>query len=255
MCSCSSNPAPPSTSTTSSSGPSTAATTGTASGSTASADASSCSSGPVVVNVNETVTQTISGAPAPYEAWNNTYSWKAIYQIQIDRTNRTVKVLMKLKVSGTITEDQKAGWKSALETKWNNKAKIRCVSGTTTTVYPVSFDVSYVSSGEHYVVTANSADATEGGRSGLGGTTSMLGWGVADTVDIGHEFGHMLGCVDEYFTCNGVNYSSGSDAFRSPTGGIMNNPANNPKLTNYTFIKNKVEGALGSEVTCTVIAP
>jgi hypothetical protein len=252
----------PSTSTSGVSGPSQSAASGAAAGQAASSASKSagpsskggCSS-PIVVNVNQTTSQTISNAPAPYAAWNGTYSWTSKYKIEINKSNKTIRVSSKLKVNGTITEAQKTGWKSALETEWNNKAKISCNSGSDTTVYPVTIDVGFVNSGEDYAVTANGAGAQEGGRSGRGGTTSMTGWGVADTVDICHEFGHMLGNTDEYFTCNGVNFSSGGNAFRNPTGGVMNNPSNNPKLSNYTLIKNKVQTALGAGVSCTVVGP
>lgn len=213
----------------------------------------SSSSKPITIKVDEKITQTISNAPAPYTAWNNTYSWTSEYEIVINKNAKQITVTVKLKVSGSITKDQKDKWKTALESKWNGKAVIRNGSGKDVTDYSISIKIEYVSLfGSHFKVTANSSSASEGGRSGLSGTTSMTGWGVTDTVDIGHEFGHMLGNTDEYFTCNGVNYASGSGGFRDSSGGIMNNPANNPKLSNYELIRKKVEGKIG---TSSLISP
>jgi hypothetical protein len=61
----------------------------------------------------------------------------------------------------------------------------------------------------------------------------MGNWGASDTIDVSHEFGHMLGALDEYFTVNGVNWGPG----RQATGAIMNNPANAPVPRNYDTIR------------------
>jgi hypothetical protein len=37
----------------------------------------------------------------------------------------------------------------------------------------------------------------------------MTDWGTADRTDITHEFGHMLGNAEEYFTTNGTDYTAG----------------------------------------------
>jgi hypothetical protein len=122
-----------------------------------------------------------------------------------------------------------------------------CPSG-----YAVLIDLEFVDAGEHYVVTAQPAGATSGGIGGPSGTTSMTGWGVTDLVDITHEFGHMLGNTDEYFTTNGVDFSYGGAVlgFRDPNGGIMNNPANDPLPRNYYLIEQQAAALMGSAVTC-----
>jgi hypothetical protein len=81
-----------------------------------------------------------------------------------------------------------------------------------------------------------------------GSTTNMGNWGANDTVDVGHEFGHMLGALDEYFTVDGVNWGAG----RQPGGSIMNNPANNPATRHYNLVRDTVNTLLGS--TCTTRA-
>ncbi len=82
----------------------------------------------------------------------------------------------------------------------------------------------------------------------------MTGWGVDDTTDITHEFGHMLGCPEEYFTTDGTDYTAGGtkSGFRDAVGGIMNNPSNDPKPANYKLIRENAAAAMG--VACTVEA-
>jgi hypothetical protein len=65
----------------------------------------------------------------------------------------------------------------------------------------------------------------------------MGNWGASDTVDVSHEFGHMLGALDEYFTVNGVDWG----AARQPTGAIMNNPANPPAARHYDTVRQTAE--------------
>ncbi|MCC6537911.1 MAG: hypothetical protein IT162_10200 [Bryobacterales bacterium] len=199
---------------------------------------------PVTREVDNRVTETISNGD---ERWNGTYSWRSKYTLVADKQNCTVKVTMKLKVTGTVTAEQKAAWKSAIESKWNGKAYLCCTGCNCPRGLPITVTVEYVDSGEHYPITAQTPGATEGGRAGLGGTTSMTGWGVDDTVDITHEFGHMLGCPEEYYTTDGIDYTEGGTKLpvRDPSGGIMNNPANNPLPRNYEGIKSEAEAAMG----------
>jgi hypothetical protein len=206
--------------------------------------------------VSETVSETISGAPEKYKAWNGKYSWKSKFRVEPSRNPCGVKVIMKLKVTGTVTDAQKSAWKSSCEGKWSNKVKLKCPDPACTEAcpggYPVKVEIQWVDSGEHYTITANSAAAKEGGRAGIGGTTSMTGWGVDDTTDIAHEFGHMLGCPEEYFTTDGTDYTDGGkkSGFRDSDGGIMNNPSNNPKPSNFEAIKKAAAAAMG--LTCTI---
>lgn len=208
--------------------------------------------------VDKSVTQTISNAPTAYSAWNGTYSWHSKFTLTVKRPECKINVKIKIKVSGSITNTQKSAWKTKIESKWSNKVKLICndpaCSEACKDGSPVIVELEYVSSGEHYTVTANASTATEGGRSGIGGTTSMTGWGVGDTVDITHEFGHMLGNADEYFTTNGVDYTGGGTkrAFREPTAGVMNNPAKNPRKANYDFIKKQVEKVIGGGTSCQI---
>jgi len=205
--------------------------------------------------VSERISQTISNAPTGQEAWNGTYAWRSKFTLVVNRSECTVRVGVKLKVRGTITGDQTAQWRSSIEGAWNNRAKLICTDPSCpqacTNGYRMVVAVQYVTSGEHhYRIRAQNPGADSGGRAGLGGTTSMTRWGVNDTVDIVHEFGHMLGNCDEYHTTNGVDYTYGGtvQGFRDPEGGVMNNPANPPNANNFDFIARQVQELIGGAV-------
>ena len=201
-------------------------------------------------DVSTRVDETISNGPPE---WNLTTWWNSKYQLTVDRDNCTVSVTVRIKVTGTVTEAQKAAWKNAVETKWNNKVYFCCSGCNCPRGLPVTITLQYVDSGEDYTVTAQTPGTTLEGREGLGGTTSMTGWGADDTIDITHEFGHMLGNTEEYFTTNGVDYSEGGtrQGSRDPSGGVMNNPANDPLPRNYDSIRGQVEQSLGRESCAT----
>jgi hypothetical protein len=192
-------------------------------------------------NVNRPVTEVISGAPPPYTAWNNTYSWDARFTVAVIRNPCAITVIVKLRVTGTISAAQKSAWKAAIEAKWNGKVKLYCPDASCARAcpdgYPLSVDVQYVRSGQHHTVAAGPA------------TRDMAVWGVNDTVDITHEFGHMLGNPEEYFTTNGVNWAVTVDGvnypFRSPNGSVMNNPANDPAPRHYDMIRQEAGKAMG----------
>lgn len=96
---------------------------------------------------------------------------------------------------------------------------------------------------------------TEDGRAGVGGTVSMMDWGTGDAIDVPHEFGHMLGNAEDYFTTNGVDHTHGGKdrGYRDAGGGIMNNPAEVPFARHYTTICQNAAEMLGAPASdCTI---
>ncbi len=171
--------------------------------------------------IDQPRTETISNAPAGSEAWNGTYGWRARFLLTLDETTCTARVLIRVRLVGTITAAQRAAWETAIEAAWNSRFKLCrrvccCSDGLA-----IVTDIQFVTSGEHQVVNVGAS------------TTNMSNWGAADTVDVSHEFGHMLGALDEYFTVNGVAWGAG----RQPTGAIMNNPANPPVARHYETVR------------------
>jgi hypothetical protein len=182
--------------------------------------------------VDETRTETISNAPAGAEAWNGTYSWHARFHVTVDEPNCRVTVTVRVRVSGTMTAAQQTAWETAIENAWSNRFKLCCRCCCCPSGYTIVADLQFVANGEHQVVTAGNA------------TSNMSNWGANDMVDVRHEFGHMLGALDEYFTVNGTNYGAG----RQPGGNIMNNPANDPVAAHYDLVRGAAAQLLGT--TC-----
>ena len=180
--------------------------------------------------VDEQRNETISNAPAGAEAWNGNYAWRARFTVVVDEARCRVTVTVRVRLNGAITNAQRGAWETAIESAWNNRFKLCCDWCCCPQGYTIVTDIQFVNSGEHQVVNVGAT------------TTNMGNWGATDTVDVGHEFGHMLGALDEYYTVNGVNYGAG----RQATGNIMNNPANNPAAHHYDVIRGAVQQLLGS---------
>jgi hypothetical protein len=187
------------------------------------------------VEVDRAITETITNDPRG----DGTYGWNARFLLSLDQPNCRVTVTVRIRVTGAITAAQKTAWKNAIEAKWSNTFKLccreGCCRGCCANGYAIVCDVQFVATGEHQVVAAG-AD-----------TLDMGNWGAADTVDITHEFGHMLGNKDEYFTVDGINYGPG----RQPGGNVMNNPANQPVAKHFDLIRQEAELLIGG-VNCTV---
>jgi len=212
------------------------------------------------VQVSETADEVITNPPPDpaYDPWRNLHAnWPVRYTVTVNRAKNEVRAKVKIKVTGTISDAQKAAWKSAVESAWNDKVKIvapdpACPSFSGN--YDVLVEIEYVTSGQDYDVESMAPTADPGGGThGAGGTMNMAQWGREDTHDVRHEFGHMLGNVEEYFTTNGHDYSDGGKkaGFRDPDGGIMNNPDNDPLPNNYEIIRKYAQKAMGG-ITCTL---
>jgi hypothetical protein len=179
---------------------------------------------------DELRTETISNAPAGAEAWNGTYSWRTRFLLTADESSCGVTATIRVRLVGAITAAQQAAWESAIESAWNNRFKVCsngwccCRAGAVITA-----DIQFVTSGEHQVVNVGPT------------TTNMSHWGVGDIVDVSHEFGHMLGALDEYFTVNGTDWGAG----RQATGAVMNNPANPPVARHYETVRAAATTVLG----------
>ena len=185
--------------------------------------------------IDQPRTETISNAPAGSEAWNGTYAWRARFLLTLDEPTCTARVLVRVRLVGTITAAQRSAWETAIEAAWNSRFKLCRRSCCCSDGLRIASDIQFVTSGEHQVVNAGAT------------TTNMGNWGASDTVDVSHEFGHMLGALDEYFTVNGVNWGPG----RQASGAIMNNPANQPVARHYDCVR-QAAGTLRGAVYATV---
>lgn len=200
--------------------------------------------------VSESVTETISGAPAAYAAWNGTYTWDSHFRIELSAVTGEVWVIMRL--YSTADPAIRRAWENAIERKWSNRLYLRVkVPGVTEgpCKFKIGVNLQWVNdpAKAHYTINPQGAGGTTGGRAGVGGTSSMTDWGTADRTDITHEFGHMLGNPEEYFTTNGTDYTAGGTkaGFRDAGGGIMNNPAERVHRRHFNLIRDQVALMLG----------
>ena len=220
--------------------------------------------------VNRRITETISHAPAAYTAWDGTYSWRAKWQLKLDLRAELGELAVVVRLHSTATAAQKRAWARAIRRKWSDKFAFVVLRETPVVIspgvtddieemYPIRIKIQWVRQPRHahYEITANAPGADEEGRAGLGGTTSMTGWGTADTVDVTHEFGHILGCPEEYFTTNGVDYTYGGrrQGFRDRRGGVMNNPAGPALARNFNVIRSEAARLRGVPRRKTAIRP
>ncbi|MGH3024531.1 MAG: hypothetical protein ACRDNI_12810 [Gaiellaceae bacterium] len=192
----------------------------------------------LTAEVDEQRTEIISNAPAGSEAWNGTYGWRARFHLAVDEARCRATVTVRIRLNGAITPAQQAAWETAIENAWNNRFKLCCRCCCCRGGYAIVADVQFVGTGEHQVVNVGTA------------TTNMGNWGAADTVDVRHEFGHMLGALDEYFTVNGVDH----DGARRADGNIMNNPANDPVAHHYDVVRAGVQTLLGTTCATRAVA-
>lgn len=199
--------------------------------------------------VDERITETISGAPAGQSAWNNTFSWDSRFRIEINAVFGEIRLIVRLNT--TAPAATRRAWEAAVQRKWSDRMYLKItIPGISEgpCKFPIIVDLRWTSdaSRAHYTINPQGAGGSTGGRAGLGGTSSMTDWGTADTTDITHEFGHMIGNRDEYFITNGTNYmTGGGSGFRDPGGGIMNNPAERIHRRHFNSLRQHVATMLG----------
>jgi hypothetical protein len=211
--------------------------------------------------IDREIEETISHAPAGYERWNNTFRWRAKWRLKLDMRDDTAELNVKVRLFSTASNELKRKWSRAIRNKWSGKFGFGVLDedGELEELYPINVEVEWVSSegDAHYTIDPHAAGDTEDGRYGVSGTVSMLGWGETDTVDVAHEFGHMLGCPEEYFTTNGFDWTFGGrrQGWRDRGGGVMNNPAGAALERNFSLIRKEAAKLRGVKLAKTKIVP
>jgi len=200
--------------------------------------------------------EVISNAPAGSEAWNGTYQWDSKMHLAIQPAQLTVTV----RIFTSASEANRTQWAQAIADKWSGRMDLNVLRGVHTGRYQIIVGVQWVNRARDadYTVRPNAPTGpTAGGRMGIGGTTSMTDWGTGDTTDVTHEFGHMLGNPEEYFTTNGVDYTNRGTrrGFRDAGAGIMNNPADVPFERHYDTIRQNAAEMLGVPADGCVVEP
>ncbi|MCR8557636.1 DUF4157 domain-containing protein [Mucilaginibacter sp. BJC16-A38] len=189
---------------------------------------------------NQSVTETISNAPASASSWNKTITWNSKFQIVYDLTSNHITIVSRL--FSTASDTLKAGWKGAIESVWGKgQFNLEVWQGCEPKVLPIDVDIQWVTdaSKAHYTITPNDPGTSANGVAGVGGTTGMTHWGTGSPADVPHEYGHMLGNPEEYFTTNGIDYTYGGtkSGVRDRNAGIMNNPSEAPMPKHYESVR------------------
>lgn len=195
---------------------------------------------PVSSETNQSVTETISNAPAKYNDWNKSFTWQSKFQVTYDPGTERATIVSRL--FSTAADTVKQGWETAIEDRWGKgQFDIEIWQDCLPKVVPVDVDVQWVTDAAkaHYTITSNAPGTKLDGREGNGGTAGMTVWGETDRTDITHEYGHMLGNPEEYFTTNGTDYTHGGadQGFRDNGRGIMNNPSEAPEPRHYAMVR------------------
>lgn len=189
-------------------------------------------------NVDEARTEIMSDAPPGFEAWNGTYSWRARFRVRVDQNACQVMVTIRVRLVGTISAAQRTAWENAIEAAWSNVFKFCCRCCCCRNGYTIVANIEFVSSGEDQVVNVGNT------------TTNMGNWGRNDTTAVSHEFGHMLGALDEYYTVDGTAWGMPFQA----GAGIMNNPNEGPLARHFGVVELAVEAALGTSCATRAVA-
>lgn len=193
-----------------------------------------------VLEVNETIPETISGGPP---AWNDTFDIQAKFAMHVTQTDLIVKIRLKMPDVkwGVGAVPAKNVWSSKIGIAWAGCSLYwKPMGSTTEQEYPIRVEVDVVDSGEHHTITAQHPSTVgHGATVGLGGTTGMTDWGVLDSIDIAHEVGHMLGNPENYYTVQFRGSTKIWGAARQTGKGIMNNPAEPPLAEHFWLVREK----------------
>lgn len=151
-----------------------------------------------------------SFAPASIDYMENRgdggFAWEVKYDLGFDGSAFTVQT--RIHLQGGEAGSLQQVWEQGIENLWNDKY---CLSDGTSS-YAIHFDVQFVAAGnEHYDVNVINAN----GRCDMLNWCTETDWGPDYQDELAsHEFGHMIGCFDEY--AGGATYGN----FAS-TGTIM----------------------------------
>ena len=123
------------------------------------------------------------------------FGWDAGYRIEEDNCELKITMRIRLNPDADVTQaqiDERTNiWKTGIESIWSGQYLIERTDGECICeIYNVTVEVLWVDSNEHHTVDV---------RVGPDGSFSNL-WDTADDeYTAAHEFGHLLGFVDEYY--------------------------------------------------------
>lgn len=195
------------------------------------------------------------------------FQWTVRFKMTEAPTELVIKVYLKTSTTGAVTADYKKLWPAQIGSAWSKavlevpepsggmkRLSIRfelewCDPAFTGDAYEVDVhqppalaaQKDYVKQGSNWVKQDKSATVGT-----AVGTPHMGQWGADDRVAVVHEFGHMIGCPDEYYTqtYNGTALpASVYDQVPFTTSSIMNNTGPEGRIfpRHYEVIRQQYE--------------
>jgi hypothetical protein len=197
----------------------------------------------VAVGAEKERQETISNSPAGANR-DGTFGWISRFELTTDDAECSAKVTVRVRVVGAVTLAERDAWQKAIHDAWSDRFKLCCAGDQCCKDgYTIVADVKFVDAGEHHVVIADAA------------TKAMKIWGRSDTISVRHEFGHMLGAYDEYYTVAQETGAAVDWGQPDPAiGSIMNVQINDPAARHYDLIRDVAQGLLGAPCTVKALA-
>ena len=115
------------------------------------------------------------------------YGWVARYRQEGTHIVVRIKLVPDRDVSEVKLNELRNTWKNGIEERWSNRFASKCPFCNNQA--PLTFEVQWVTRNEHHKVRVHRGASR----------SNMTNWDTEDTASVAaHEFGHMLGLVDEY---------------------------------------------------------
>lgn len=136
------------------------------------------------------------------------YGWTAAFEQTWSHIIIRIRLNPDAGISAATMNTLRDTWRNGIQTTWSDRWGVGRVGEMTC---PLTFEVQWVTTNQHHTVRVRPGPAR----------SNMTTWDTLDTGAVAaHEFGHMLGLVDEYADSNCPG--------RSPvnTGTIMDNNSN-----------------------------
>lgn len=201
------------------------------------------------------------------------FAWIVPFQFFESPTELLIKIAVKTAEATPIVGDYKSRWSRQIGSSWNG-ARLVIPPQAGSSRYPrgktlqLRFELEWVEAsyaGRCYTVNVhqpppqpaqsdyakNSAGSWQKAAKSdtVGtkvGTPHMGQWGADDNAAIVHEFGHMIGCPDEYYTLTHMGVPLAADTYDQPpfsTNSIMNNTGPQGRIfpRHYLLIQQRFE--------------
>jgi hypothetical protein len=117
------------------------------------------------------------------------YGWTARYRQEGTHIIVRIELDPDAGIPDTTMATLRNTWKTGIENKWSNHFACRCTSSVCFRQGTLTFEVLWVNNSPHHTVRVRQGPAR----------SNMTTWDTNDSGDVAsHEFGHMIGLVDEY---------------------------------------------------------